>query len=188
MSKIQNGTTETMNQVQTGTSLPKITAKQLTIDAMFVALTLVFTAFINIQLPSAMGGLIHLGNIPMFVAAMLFGKRSGAIAGGVGMAVFDLLSGWTLYAPCTFIVVGLMGYTTGAISNVKKLNRHAARILAMVIACVIKVAGYYVYEVFLYDSFYVPVASIPGNITQVFLAAIVVMIIIQPLSKLMKRA
>mgnify|MGYP002738934987 FL=1 len=69
---------------------PSSTIKTLTIDAMFIALTLVFTAFINIQLPATVGGLIHLGNIPLFIAAMLFGKKTGAIAGGVGMALFDL--------------------------------------------------------------------------------------------------
>ena len=37
----------------------------LTITAAFVALTYIFTAFINVKLPiAANGGLIHLGNVP----------------------------------------------------------------------------------------------------------------------------
>lgn len=40
------------------------------------------------------GGLIHLGNVPLFVAAMLFGRKTGAIAGAFGMGLFDLMSGW----------------------------------------------------------------------------------------------
>lgn len=83
----------------------------ITITAMFIALTYVFTAFVNIKLPiAANGGLIHLGNVPLFIGAILFGKKTGAIAGGVGMGLFDLLSGWTAWAPFTLVIVGLMGF------------------------------------------------------------------------------
>ena len=48
----------------------------ITITAMFIALTYVFTAFVNIKLPiAANGGLIHLGNVPLFIGAILFGKK-----------------------------------------------------------------------------------------------------------------
>mgnify|MGYP000487185818 CR=1 FL=1 len=51
----------------------------ITITAMFIALTYVFTAFVNIKLPiAANGGLIHLGNVPLFIGAILFGKQTGA--------------------------------------------------------------------------------------------------------------
>ena len=78
----------------------------LTVTAIFVALTYIFTAFINVRLPiAANGGLIHLGNVPLFIGAIIFGKKTGAVAGGVGMGLFDLLSGWTLWAPFTFVIV-----------------------------------------------------------------------------------
>ena len=51
----------------------------LTITAAFVALTYIFTAFINVKLQiAANGGLIHLGNVPLFIGAILFGKKTGA--------------------------------------------------------------------------------------------------------------
>ena len=90
----------------------------LTITAAFVALTYIFTAFINVKLPiAANGGLIHLGNVPLFIGAILFGKKTGAIAGGIGMGLFDLLSGWTLWAPFTLIIVGIMGFTVGKLTE-----------------------------------------------------------------------
>lgn len=56
----------------------------LTITALFIALTYVFTAFVNVRLPiTANGGLIHLGNVPLFICAILFGKKSGALAGAL---------------------------------------------------------------------------------------------------------
>lgn len=60
----------------------------LVINALFIALTLVATWLINIRLPfMGSGGLIHLGNVPLFVAAMLFGRKTGAIAGAFGMGL-----------------------------------------------------------------------------------------------------
>ena len=53
----------------------------LTVTAIFVALTYIFTAFINVRLPiAANGGLIHLGNVPLFIGAIIFGKKTGGIA------------------------------------------------------------------------------------------------------------
>ena len=122
------------------TTMNKASIYLLSITALFVALTYVFTAFVNIRLPiAANGGLIHLGNVPLFIAAILFGRKVGAIAGGVGMALFDLLSGWTLWAPFTLVIVGLMGYVTGLIAeNKQKLGWY---VIAFAIACTIKVVG-----------------------------------------------
>ena len=88
-------------------SRPAYTVRDLVIDALCIALVLAFTMFVNLRLPiAANGGLIHLGNVPLFVAAMLFGRKTGAIAGAFGMGLFDLMSGWTAWAPFTFIIVG----------------------------------------------------------------------------------
>ena len=85
----------TTSTAQTADSKSLSNIRFITITALFIALTYVFTAFINIRLPiTANGGLIHLGNVPLFICAIIFGKKSGAIAGGVGMGLFDLLSGW----------------------------------------------------------------------------------------------
>jgi uncharacterized membrane protein len=151
----------------------------LTTTAIFIALTYVFTAFINIQLPiGGNGGLIHLGNIPLFIAAIVFGRKTGMLAGGVGMGLFDLLSGWTSWAPFTFVIVGLMGYTVGKITENPKHRKYSWYIISIISACVIKIVGYYIAEAILYSSLIVPFASIPGNIIQVGFAGIVILPII----------
>lgn len=123
----------------------------LTVTAIFVALTYIFTAFINVRLPiAANGGLIHLGNVPLFIGAIIFGKKTGAIAGGVGMGLFDLLSGWTLWAPFTFVIVALMGFTVGKLTEDEKHQNFKWYVIALIAACVIKVVGYYIAEVVIY--------------------------------------
>ena len=68
--------------VQMGTG--KITVSEITMCGVFAALTFLLTRYIQVQIIPAKGGLVHLGNVPMFFAAAFFGKRVGAICGGVG--------------------------------------------------------------------------------------------------------
>lgn len=50
--------------------------KMLVINGLFIALTLVATMFINIRLPMiGNGGLIHLGNVPLFLVRSCLGKK-----------------------------------------------------------------------------------------------------------------
>jgi len=158
----------------------KMSVRELTITALFIAIVYVFTAFINVRLPiSVNGGLIHLGNVPLFIASIIFGKRTGMFAGGIGMGLFDLLSGWTLWAPFTLVIVGLMGYVVGVVTENRK--RIGWYILAMVLACVIKIVGYYIAEAIIYGNWIVPITSVPGNLIQIGLAAVITIVIIKPL-------
>ena len=157
----------------------------IAITGVCIALTLVATAFINIRLPiAANGGLVHLGNVPLFLAAIIFGKKTGAFAGAFGMGPFDLLSGWTLWAPFTFVIVGLMGFAVGKITE----NRIGFRwnVLAIAVACVIKVVGYYIAEVIIYRNWIAPVLSIPGNLVQIGVAAVIVLPIVEIVRKAVK--
>ena len=157
---------------KTASTRSSMSVKELAITAVCIVLVYVFTAVVNVKLPiAAAGGLIHLGNVPLFIAAILFGKRTGMIAGGIGMGLFDLLSGWTLWAPFTLVIVGCMGLVVGAVTeNKKSFPRY---ILAMVLACVIKIVGYYIAEGFIYGNWIAPVSSIPGNLVQAAMGLVI---------------
>ncbi|SUQ49927.1 Thiamine precursor transporter HmpT [Clostridium neonatale] len=164
----------------------KFSTKDLVETALLTTLVFVATAFINIRLPIlSSGGLVHLGNVILFAAAILFGKKKGAIAGAVGMAIFDLSSGWALWAPFTFIVRGIMGYIVGAIaySNNKNGDSFLFNVLALIASGIWMIIGYYITEVILYGNLLAPVASIPGNITQL----VVGLVLGLPLAKILKR-
>ena len=156
--------------------------KYLVYAALGIALVFVCTVFVNVRLPiAANGGLIHLGNVPLFIIAILYGRWHGALAGGLGMALFDVVGGWFLWAPFTLVIVGLMGYTIGALCE--KNQSFTTYVLALVAACVIKIAGYYGAEGIIYGNWITPVTSIPGNLLQIGTAAVIVLIIIAPLKK-----
>lgn len=164
------------------------TTYMLVVNGVFIALTLVATYLIQIRLPFiGAGGLIHMGNIPLFIGAWLFGKKTGAIAGGVGMGLFDLLSGWVSWAPFTLVIVGLMGYVIGTIEEKPLVkNTLANRIIGIILAIIIKIVGYYIAEVILFGNFLAPVGSIPGNIIQVGVAAVISLLLIVPLKRIVK--
>lgn len=163
-----------------------ISIRTLTITALGIALTYVATAFINLRLPIvANGGLIHLGNVVLFVVAAIFGKKIGAVSAGVGMALFDLLGGWLLWAPFTLIIVALMGYAVGAITEKHKTTGWL--IFAVVVALIIKILGYYIAEGIIYGNWIAPAASIPGNIVQVVVGGIIAIPVITVLKKAIKR-
>ncbi|MDD6685166.1 MAG: ECF transporter S component [Lachnospiraceae bacterium] len=151
--------------------------QNMVVTALMIALTYVATWLINIRLPfMGSGGLIHLGNVPLFIAAILFGKKTGALAGGIGMGLFDLLSGWTAWAPFTFVIVGLMGYEIGWFAEHRPIKNTAINdAVSMILALVIKIVGYYFAEVILYGNWIAPIGSVPGNICQVGVAAVIVM-------------
>ena len=155
--------------------------KDMVLAGMGIALVFVAT-LINIKLPIGQGGLIHLGNVPLFLFAIIYGKKIGAVAGAFGMGLFDLMGGWTPWAPATFIIVGLMGYTVGVIAE--KKDDLAGYTLAIILACAIKVAGYYVAEALIYGNWVQPVLSVPGNLMQIAVAAVIVL----PLAKNLKKA
>lgn len=169
-------------------TVSKNTTKELVINALCIALTLVATMYINIRLPlMGNGGLIHLGNVPLFIAAIVYGKKTGAIAGAFGMGAFDLLSGWTTWAPFTFVIVGAMGYVVGLITEKVPGRPFLVNSLAVVAALVIKIVGYYFTEVVLYGNWIQPFGSIPGNIIQITVAAIIVLPIVERIKKLAVR-
>ena len=161
--------------------------REMCLTAVCLVLVYVFTAVVNITFPGAGdGGLMHMGNIPLFIAAILFGRRTGMIAGGVGMALFDLLSPWAVWAPFTLVIVGLMGWIVGAVAE--KHRSLPWYLLAMVLACAVKVGGYYIAEGILYGNWIAPVISIPGNIIQVAVGAAVTLAVIRPLRYAADRA
>ena len=115
--------------------------------------------------------MVHIGNIPLFIAAAFFGKRTGSVVGGVGMALSDLLTGWVPWAPITLITVGIMGFVYALIVDRKPTL--VRLIIASVAVLAVKVAGYYIGETIMYGSFLVPLASIPGNIIQISVNSVI---------------
>lgn len=162
------------------------TTKDLVISGLLISLVFIATKFINIRLPiSINGGLIHLGNTMLFMSAIVFGAKKGAAAGALGMAFFDISSGWAAWAPFTFVIRGVMGFIIGWMANTNEKNGNSIlwNMVAIIIAGIWMLAGYYMTEVILYGNWISPMTSIPGNITQIVVGAVIGL----PISAALKR-
>ena len=160
--------------------------RDLVITSLFIALVYVFTWIVKIQLPfSPNGGLIHLGNVPFFLAAIFFDKRVGMTAGALGMGLFDLTSGWILWSPMTVISALIMGYILNKM-NYKKYTLKSL-ILSFILVALVKVVVYYIGEIFILSSFAAPLASIPGNLIQIGVSSVIVLVILKPMEKVFNR-
>jgi len=170
-----------------GYAKPRTQTFDLILTAMLTALVFVSTVFLNIRLPIvANGGLVHLGTAMLFIASILFGPKKGAIAGAVGMGLFDLVGGWTLWAPITIVARGLQGYIVGkiAMSNGRNGKNVTVNVLATVVSVPVMLAVYYVGEAIIFASWIAPAASIVGNLVQNTVGIIIALIVSIPLKKL----
>lgn len=149
-------------------SKTKFNAKEVAIYGLFIALVYIATT-INIQIGSTSGGLFHLGNIMSFTIAMVFGKKAGAISGGIGMALFDLLSPYAIWAPSTLIIRFIMGYAIGYFAFKEAKSKKQSIInnsIGLVIAFVVLIGGYYIAEGILYGNWIAPLQSVFANVLQ----------------------
>lgn len=74
------------------------------------------------------------------LAAALLGKKRGALASGIGMALVDLYSGYIIWAPFTFIIKALMAYIAGAILE---YNHRKSYLVPFLISGIFMVVAYF---------------------------------------------
>lgn len=138
----------------------------LVLSGLLAALVTVTTMFIPIPTPTK--GYINLGDCFVNISAWLLGPIYGAGAAGIGSAIADLLLGYTVYAPATFVIKALMAAVSFHVFRViaKGKRGFLARIAASVSAELVMICGYCIFECFLYQSFAIAVTGLPSNIAQ----------------------
>ena len=90
--------------------------RDLVLTAFLIAIVFIAT-FIRVPTTPG-GGLVHLGSVALFVISAVFGPKKGAIAGALGMALFNLTTEWVMWAPYTFVIRLVMGFIIGSIANI----------------------------------------------------------------------
>ena len=139
--------------------------KKIVFSSMLAALTCVATMVIKI--PSPLGGYLNLGDCVVLLAGWMLNPVYGFMAAGLGSALADLFSGYAAYAPATFVIKGLMAliafYGFKILHN--KIGSLTSRIITGIVAEIVMVLGYFVFEGFLYG--FIPSAvNIPANSIQ----------------------
>jgi uncharacterized membrane protein len=143
----------------------KKSVKKLVMAALLTALVCVATMIVKI--PSPLKGYINLGDCVVLISGWLLQPGYGFLAAGLGSALADILSGYVSYAPATFVIKGLMAIAVYFIYKFmrKKLSLVPAAVVAGIVAEIIMISGYFIFEGFLY-GFGASLVNIPANAVQ----------------------
>ena len=156
--------------------------KKIVMAALMAALACVATMIIKI--PSPLKGYLNLGDCIVLTAGWLLSPTYGFLAAGLGSALADVFSGYVTYAPATFIIKGLMALIAfyGFKLLNKKIGNLPSRIISGIVAEIVMILGYYVFEGFLYG--FIPSAvNIPANGVQGIAGLIIGVILIKVFEK-----
>lgn len=147
--------------------------KKLTLAGVFSALTAIFTLLI--QIPSPTKGYINTGDVLVNLSAWVLGPAYGSAAAGLGSAMADLISGYTVYAPATLVIKAGMAAASFAVYSkiAKKQKPFPALLAGAFTAEIIMIFGYAAFAGILYGSLTSALLSVPENLVQgVFGAAV----------------
>ena len=149
-----------------------LSIRKLTMAGVLAASIVLLTTLVSIPMPGGFG-YINLGDVGVLLAGMLLGGGWGALCAGAASALSDVLLGYTVYAPATFVIKGLVALVAGLlfVKTEKKI-----RFVALYLAALIVPAGYFFYELLLYGA----ASAIPNilfNTLQCLVGAVIATIV-----------
>lgn len=153
--------------------------KNLVLSALFAAIICVATVLVCIPLPH---GFANLGDCFVILAGALLGPVWGTFAAAIGSALADLFLSYTLYAPATFVIKGVMALLTWLLWQKAKAPLFIRVPLCTVAAEALMVGGYLAFEHVLYGA--AAFLSVPGNVIQGAVCAIAAGILLPILRKI----
>lgn len=138
--------------------MQKNKTRALAYGGLLTALIAALTAYVHIALPA---GYLNPGDSANALAGAVLGYYA-AIPAALGSGIADLLAGYPIYAPFTFVIKGFVGLTAGiAISKRRGYLRAFMWLLAGAAAII---GGYFLVDYALYRAG--AFASIWGNALQ----------------------
>ncbi len=145
----------------------KKNTKNLVFAALLAAVTCVATLVIHI--PSPLNGYINLGDCFVLLSGWILGPVYGFLAAGIGSALADLFLGYAVYAPATFIIKGLVALAAYLLIKAfgKIKYKTVAYVLSGIIAELVMIGGYYVFEGFMYGFVESAVNILPNGVQAV---------------------
>ena len=161
--------------------------KRLVIMALMAALTAIATMVI--QIPTPLSGYIHLGDSLVLLCGIILGPVSGAFTAGIGSMMADVLTGYFIYAPATFLIKGLAAFLASLVFKKmtmgKKLtdNPTISVIIPGFFGALAVVMGYFIYEIFLY-GLAASAANMVFNMFQGLVGILVSVVLFPILSKI----
>jgi uncharacterized membrane protein len=139
--------------------------KKLAFLGLFMGLLVIATSVLRFPVPT-FNLYFNLGESVIYLVSLIYGAYPGALIGGVGSALSDLIAGYPVWAPITFIIKGLEGFIVGSLA--RKLNPYAG----VAVGALWMMTGYATAAGVLYGIGAVPV-ELAGDLVQVSAGAVI---------------
>jgi len=145
--------------------------RQVAAIGIMGALTTIATMLFVFPIP-ATSGYFNLGDTIVMITSLTFGPVVGAIAGGLGSGLADLLGGWYNWVIFTTIIKGIEGYVTGTIIKSSSQRNLQNVIIAWAVGGVLMVLGYFIVQVFMY-GLGAAIVEAPFNLVQMLASGVI---------------
>lgn len=122
--------------------------RRLTTAGVLAAAIILLTTLVSIPMPGGLG-YINLGDAGVLLAGVLLGGGWGALCAGAASAISDILLGWGVYAPATFVIKGAVALLGGLLFAATKKQ---IRFAFLFVAALLVPLGYFLYETLLYGT------------------------------------
>ncbi|MCI8843099.1 MAG: ECF transporter S component [Oscillospiraceae bacterium] len=136
--------------------------RRMVTTALLIAM--ICTATMVVKIPSPTQGYVNLGDCMVLLSGWLLGPLYGTVAGGVGTALADLLSGYPHYVPGGLLIKGLMALICALAA--RGGGTFLRRALSGLTAECVMILGYFGYSSLILGKGLAAAASIPGNLFQ----------------------
>lgn len=153
--------------------------RTLVYTALFASIVCVATYMIKIP---SVNGYTHLGDCMIFISILILGTRRGALAGGTGAALSDLLGGYTQWIFPTFLIKALMALIMGEITERVFPKYRNGWILGAIIGGLFQIVGYTLVKVMMYGKL-MAIVEVPVLTLQTINGLVIAFVIINLLSK-----
>jgi len=148
--------------------MASLNTRQIAAIGVMGALATVGTMIFAFPIP-ATSGYFNFGDVFVQISALVFGPIVGALAGGLGSGLADLLGGWYTYVIPTAIIKGAEGYITGKLAGDKEGRTLKKTLIAWAAGAIMIPLGYFIFQSFLYGVAAAAV-EIPFNVFQGLIA------------------
>ncbi|NLM43012.1 MAG: ECF transporter S component [Clostridiales bacterium] len=139
--------------------------KKIAFLGLFMALLIIATTILRFPVPT-FNLYFNLGEGVIYLVALIFGGPAGAIVGGVGSGLSDIIGGYPVWAPITLFIKGIEGFIVGT------LSRKTKPYMAVAAGALFMMIGYASAAGLLYGIGAVPI-EIAGDFVQVSIGGVI---------------
>lgn len=152
--------------------------------------TAALTIVVRVPIPGT-GGYLNFGDIAVIFCGLFLGKKYGAIAGGVGSALADIIGGFFIFSPITLVAKGLEGFLAGLIGEMRVDGQELGKVSSRrfkggfegkkkIVFILLPLAGLTMVAVYFLAEWLLPgwglaaaISELPFNIAQAFVGSYV---------------